>query len=188
MDTLRFLFQQIGKVFTWWVTVLPWQTALRVRLGKHVTVLEAGVHWKVPLVHRVYAQNTRLLYADAPVQTLTTKDRQILAISAVIGYRITDVERLYTSIQQIDATILSLAMGVIAETVSSTDSADCSPARIESAVESKLGKTDWGLQFEYVRCNDFAYCPTLRLIGDYVGNNFSNYADMDRQMKGEPNY
>lgn len=48
------------RQFQIWVVVAPWEQAVRVRLGKHLSVLNAGVHLKLPFADLVYLQSVRL--------------------------------------------------------------------------------------------------------------------------------
>ena len=38
------LFSYISNLLTWWIVLAPWEQAVRVRLGKHITVISAGIH------------------------------------------------------------------------------------------------------------------------------------------------
>jgi regulator of protease activity HflC (stomatin/prohibitin superfamily) len=186
VEAIKLAFQQLGKLFTWWVTINPWELGIRVRFGKHINVLQPGLHLKVPMVHRVYAQNTRLEVVDVPLQTLTTKDGKVLTISVVAGYRIFDIERLYLNIQRVDNTVLSVVMGAVAGCITASESDLCTADAVERAVQSKLEtlQTDWGLKFSHVRVNSFAYTMTLRLIGGDHGRAMWSDIDLTRQCGG----
>jgi regulator of protease activity HflC (stomatin/prohibitin superfamily) len=167
METIQLMFRQIGKIFMWWATVYPWEQALRIKLGKHIKRLGPGIHLKIPLVHQIVKQNARLFVANAPRQTLTTKDGQIVTASVIIGYTIVDIEKLYMSVQNVGDTINNISMGTVAEAISGSDKEDCTPEHIARKIMSELSKTDWGLKFSNVQLNDFAVVPfTLRLVGD----------------------
>ena len=168
METIKFLFQQIGKIFKWWVIINPWELGIRVRLGKHTKLLQPGVHLKIPGIDKAYAQNTRLEAVDVPNQTLTTSDGKVLTISVVVCFRIVDIERLYTKIQRVDNTIIGVSMGKVASSVVGLTAVECKPGVVEHAVRDGLNALapEWGLEFDTVSVNTFAYVKTLRLIGE----------------------
>ena len=142
---LRQIFEIISRVVTWWVVVPPRQRALRLRLGTHQTVLGAGIHLKIPFIHQVYTQSTRLLIVDTPNQTVTTADGRVVTLSVVVGYRITDLKRVFNSIQSPKDAVNSLAMGAVAAYVTSHSSAECSVPAIEADLVTQLDTKDWGL-------------------------------------------
>jgi len=181
MSALRFIFEQFGKLFTWWVTVYPWEQAVRVRWGKHLILLPPGIHIKVPLMHQVVKQNVRLFVANAPRQTLTTSDGKLITLSTVIGYRITDIKQLYMSVQDPQDTIINMVLGATSETVASLSSDEYTPDRIVNGITSSLARTEWGLEYSHVYVNDFARVPlALRLVGDGEQGLYTSHPNLDR--------
>jgi hypothetical protein len=55
-----------------WVVVLPWQQALRVRGGRHVRLLKPGIYLKVPILDVVQVESVRRRTSMVPIQTLST--------------------------------------------------------------------------------------------------------------------
>ena len=184
LETLNRLIQQLGSVFKWWITVLPWEQSLRIRWGKTTTKLGPGVHWKVPLMHIVFKQNTRLLVSDAPRQTLTTLDGKTLTVSMIVGYRIVDVEQLYVHIQDVENTVLNIIMGAVSRFVGSTPAAECDALNIESATLEAL-PLDWGLEYAYVRVNDLTSARVYRILGENSRSMWAGVENMNRQ-EGDP--
>ena len=169
---LRQIFQAISYMLTWWVIVAPWQCAIRLRFGKHITVLNTGIHLKIPLVHQVFVQNTRLLIVDTPNQTVTTADGRVVTLSVVVGYYIADIKQVLTSIQNPREVVNSLAMGAVSAYVTSHGSAECSIPAIEADLIEQLDAKDWGLEFGLVRVTDFAFVKTYRFITNEGSSNF----------------
>ena len=64
------LLRTATEIFRWWVIVQPWESCLRVRLGRHVALLAPGVHWRIPYVDQAYRQSVRLRIAHLPTQTV----------------------------------------------------------------------------------------------------------------------
>ncbi len=169
---LRQILEIISRIVTWWVVVPPWQRALRLRLGTHQTELSAGIHLKIPYIHQVYVQNTRLLIVDTPNQTVTTADGRVVTLSAVVGYRIVDIKRVFNSIQSPKDAVNSLAMGAISAHITSRGSAECSIPAIEADLVAQLDTKDWGLTFDLIKITDFAFVKTYRFITNDGSTNF----------------
>ena len=177
---LRQLFQLLSRLLTWWVIVAPWERAIRLRFGKKQTELGAGIHLKVPLVHRVFVQNTRLLVIDTPNQTVTTADGRVVTLSAVVGYKIVDICQVFNSVQKPREVVNSLAMGAIAEYITSRGSAECTIPEIEADLTKRLHAENWGLEFGLVKITDFAFVKTYRFITNESANTFwSGNIDLD---------
>ena len=185
---LKTIIQAISRALTWWVIIAPWERGIRLRWGKNAKELSPGIHLRVPLMHQIYKQSTRLLIVDAANQTLTTKDNKVVVIGLVVGFAIENILELYNSIQRPKDTVLGLAMGAIAAYVANVTTAECTPAGLEKHIEAALADVSWGLRFQYVRVTDFAFVKTYRLIGnEHSGGRFwSGDITIDEPILGPP--
>lgn len=106
----------IRSLLTWWVTVAPWEQAIRVRGGKHVRLLRPGLYLKVPILDRIYLQCTRLRPVNLPAITVSG-DRPGVAhtIVALAEYRVADLLKLYDTLKMPEATVASYAAMKIRE-------------------------------------------------------------------------
>lgn len=145
--------------------VLPWERAIRVRLGNRVTIWEPGWHLRLPFIDEIQVLNTRLRIACGGTQTLTTKDGHALTVSVTIGFSITDPAKAMLRMHHPEGVSSSLATSVVAELVAGTDRADLRPAHIEVHVLERL-RSEAGYEFEFVRVTDFAYARTYRLLNE----------------------
>jgi len=166
MEALSKILDAISTMFQWWFVVTPWERAVRVRFGKNIKVLGEGIYFKIPFFDYVYNQNIKIRVVDLPVQTVTTLDNHTLTVSSIVGYHIDDILLLYNSLYHPDSTIANIVMGKIAEYISTHNLAECTPSKIESAMKRELKKTEFGIEYTYVRVVSHAVVRTLRLIGD----------------------
>lgn len=164
MGFLSDIFQEIKNLLTWYVIVTPWEAALRVRGGKNVTVLKAGVHWCVPIIHQVYRQSIRLRICDLPTQTLTTADGHTLTLKGMLGYEIKNIRKLYDKLQHADDALSNLVSGHIATFVAAQNRGDFTLLDIEREVLEKLDFSQYGLGNIKLRLTDFAYIRAYRII------------------------
>ena len=142
---IRELLHQFGKLFLWFFVVAPWEQALRVRAGKYVRLLRAGIHLRLPFVDRVYLQSVRRRITMIPSQTLTTKCRKAITISGALGYEIVNLQKLYDTLHDAEDTICHEVMGLIAGFVIARRIEDCSAADLQAHVKSSLHLDQYGL-------------------------------------------
>jgi len=95
MGSIKEILDYISKAFTWWIAVQPWEQGLRIRMGKHEKLLKPGLHFRIPVIDKVYVQTDRLRMVNIPVQTLTTKDAKTVTITTAFSYSICDISKLY---------------------------------------------------------------------------------------------
>jgi hypothetical protein len=166
MGQLREFLEYIFKIFKIWVIVQPWEQALIVRYGKRIRKKEGGIYFKLPYLDSVYVQEVRLRVVEMPIQTLTLKDKNTVTLRGSLGYRITDLEKLYNTLYHPEKTVQNILMANIAEVIYGMDVKDISPKILEEKMTKVLEDTDYGLKFEYCKITDFAIVKTFRLIQD----------------------
>jgi hypothetical protein len=161
---LQDLFRQIGGIFRWWVIVAPWEQAVRVRLGKHVLVLNAGVHLRIPFADRVFLQSTRRRFTSVPTQTISTMDGKAVTVSGCLGYRIDDIGRLYDTLHQPEDVLQTEAQAAVARFVAGHTLQECGPGAVEAFVADSLDLSKYGLGGTEYYVTDFVAVRTFRLI------------------------
>lgn len=167
MNWLGDLVTSGAGLLKWWVIVAPWEQGVRVRRGKKLKLLHAGVHWKFPFVDRVFRQSTRLRVCELPLQTLTTHDGKSLTLKGLLGYEIFDVLQVYQTIHDIEDTLSNITLGLVSDAVTSTEMADCWPAGVESDVWKDLNFSKFGIEAVSFDLQDFAFMKSYRfVIGD----------------------
>lgn len=172
VELLRSFFRGVRP----WVVVAPWEQALRVRLGKHVRVLKAGFHLRIPVIDVVYMQSVRRRVSSIGQQTLTTADKQTVTLTAALGYAIDDVEAVYRGLHHAEDTLVQLSRQRIAQYVATHPLATCMPADLERlAGQLNLELELYGFVAPELRVTDFAVVKTYRLIGDRQG--IGNYGE-----------
>jgi len=166
MNQIKDFFEYVLSVLKIWVIIQPWEQGLIVRNGKRIKKVEGGIYFKLPYLDSVYVQEVRLRVVALAIQTLTTKDGQTLTINSAIGFKITDIEKLYQTLYDPSATMSNFCMSNCAEHVFQTDLKNIKPDKIEKVILEKLNEKDYGLQFEYYKITNFAAVKTFRLIQD----------------------
>lgn len=166
MGSIRELLDYILNVFKFWIIVQPWEQAVRTRFGKNKKILYAGTHFRIPFMDGFYIQCIRLRVANLSMQTLTSKDLKTITLSGSVGYEIINIETLYSTMYEPEATISGIAMGAVADYIYSHNSVDINMLEIESQVLKKLDLAKYGIAVSYYKLINFAVVRTYRLIQD----------------------
>lgn len=164
MSIFRELTALIRQLFSWWIVISPWEQAVRVRLGKYVRVLKAGIHLRIPFIDLIYRQSTRLRFTDLPVQTITTIDGHTVTLSGTIGYTIVDIKKLYETLHHADDTIMNLAQAALAKAVRKRRLEDCDSEAIEEYVSNDVVLDRYGLGNVQFSLLEFAKVRVFRII------------------------
>jgi hypothetical protein len=178
LNSLQGMLSWFTDFFIWWTIVAPWEQAIRVRAGKHITVLYAGLHLKIPHLDTIYTQATRTRTVDIGTQTLTTADGHPVTIAGNVKYKIVDLLRLYQTLHNPGSTIIDLAASHIADFVTTSAKEDCAPEAVREYASAELDLSQYGLSDSYVNITDFAFVPTFRLIQDDRQYRESGFIDM----------
>jgi regulator of protease activity HflC (stomatin/prohibitin superfamily) len=145
--------------------VLPWERALRVRLGKDIVIWESGWHIRLPFIDEINICNTRLRITSAGSQTLTTSDGHTLTINICIGFRIEDPLRAMLKLHHPENSAACLASSVLSEIIATHTRDELKPSIIEKLVMDSL-YTEGSYIYEWVRVTDFVYTRAYRLLND----------------------
>lgn len=170
MNQIKEFFQWIIDSLKIWIIVQPWESAVRVRMGKQTKVLTKGIFFRIPYLDSVFVQENRLRIVQMSLQTLTTKDLSAITIEGAVGYTISDIEKLYNTLYQPETTISNFVKSRIAEYIFQRNHKDILPSELESEILKGLQELDYGIDIQYFRIQNFAIVKTYRLIQDQSWN------------------
>lgn len=170
MNQLVELVRQFFRLFKLWVIVSPWEQALRVRLGKHVSLLDAGIHLRIPVIDLVFLQSTRMRLIGTDRQTVGTADHKTASFAAALGYEICDLELLYRTLHHAEDTLRNLIRSSVARDISTHKADELDPVSLADRVSKSLDLEEYGLSGGRVFITDLLVAKTYRLVGDYSAN------------------
>ena len=102
----------VWKELCFIVVVESWERGVRFRRGiPEATQLTAGVWLFWPFVDRIELLPVVERFIDLPMQRITTADGVEVALSANIGYEITDAVKAYTEVHDYEVSLARLAAG-----------------------------------------------------------------------------
>jgi hypothetical protein len=146
-----------------WVTVMPWEKAIRIRFGKYVREFEAGIHFRIPHLDEYVIVNTRLRVATTGMQTISTKDGKTVSASCSIGFLMDNPLESYRKVAFPEPTVAAYAGTLLSKYISERNLAQISIPEICSKLLKELG-TFGGIKFEFVAVTDFVVVRTYRLL------------------------
>lgn len=162
---IRELLDALKNIFKWWITVTPWEQAVRVRLGKNVDLLKAGVHLRIPIADRIFLQTVRKRYTSVPTQTLTTTDGKILTVSGSFGFSISNIMALYNSMQHPEEVIQGHIQNLVTNYVITRKAEECRSRELVDFIDDNLDLSHMGIDAQGFVLTDFVITPrTYRLI------------------------
>jgi len=134
----------------------PWKTW-------HST-LGPGFYLIWPLFQQIIWVEVTPQVVDLRPQSVLTAGGRSLVVSGAVRYRVTDVKKAILDVQDYDASIVALALGTIAATVSGAGTH--SLPDLQKQVRDALAKesSGWGLKIEQVYITDLDKCRSLRLL------------------------
>jgi len=179
MDIITQIFNMFKATFQWWVIITPWEQGIRIRLGKHVLLLEPGIHVKFPIIDKIHIQPIRLRVICTSDQSIMTADQKVVILAGSLSYRIIDLLKLYETLHNPTETIEQQVLGIISSCVFKTNLADLSPEILVDAVNEQIDLTDYGLENAGFFLTCFASVRTYRLISGELGK-YQDYESLLR--------
>lgn len=148
----------------WWVIVQPWERAVRTRRGMNAEIVEAGLHFKIPVIDEVIVVNNRLRIAVFPSQTITTNDGKTVTVAGVVGFRITDPLAALMAMRQPEMTCAAFAQASVASYIAARSLSEIAVADLQESARRDIEGRASGMKFDFVNVVDFAAVKTIRLL------------------------
>lgn len=164
-------FSQFWSELKFWVIIDQYEAGILMHLGKWKKDLGPGLHWKQPLTEYVMTTTTVITTETIRPQTLTTKDKESIVVTAVVKYEIRKVRAYLLKIWDhtdvlADVTMASVADEVLKHTFDELVDIGTSGLGdiVASTVRSQVNK--YGFKIHKVTFTDFGLIKSIRLISD----------------------
>lgn len=125
--------------------------ALVERLGRYHRKLKPGLNFIVPLVDQVVMEDTtREQILDIKPQSVITQDNIYVEVDAVVYWRITDIEKSFYAIEDLQGALTQLTTTTLREIIAQNTLEQTNVSRVEmhSAISDQLNHIteDWGVE------------------------------------------
>ncbi len=145
------------------VIVKSYERGVRWRFGQDPHELLPGIHWKFWLYHQVEISNITDEVIELQVQSVITADEKLVCFSVIIGFRIVDIVKHWTSVQDFRESTSGLAKTHLAQRVREQSLKDliADTKKLETSLRGTLTTKfkDWGTEVFSVGFADFAEVP-----------------------------
>ncbi len=157
-----------------WHFLLPfcvvdqYQKAVVLRFGKYHRTLEPGIHWAWPCgIEAVIDQQVAWNTSGLLDQSLTTRDGKQVTVSAVLTWRVKNVEKFLLEVMDQDSVLADVAIGMVAQYVLRTDWADLMKAEGLDTLSKDVRKRAfrYGMEVTGVQFANVTQSRSLRLLG-----------------------
>jgi hypothetical protein len=170
-ESMNSFFQWVTDFFRGmkpWVTVMPWERAIRIRLGKHVREFEAGIHFRFPHLDEYVIVNTRLRVVTTGMQTISTRDGKTVSAALSIGFFMENPLESFKKVAFPEPTVAAYGGTLISKYISERNLHEIDLIALREAILGELG-TFGGIRFEFVAVIDFVVVKTYRLLQEGGG-------------------
>lgn len=166
MDLMKH-FANAAKIFPRFGTIFPNEKGVFLRMGRYKRSLEPGLYFCFPIIDEIQKLDVTPQVINLPNQSVTTKDSKALAISGTVEYSISNPRKALLEVQNFDASLQNLSMGVIANYVKGRSYQDCiklNGLEQEIVKEIKNKACEWGLEVTTFWVTDLAEHKVYRLM------------------------
>lgn len=177
MEWLKVIVNKILSIFPCIWICSPNESGIRITFGKYVSAKEAGIYLWWPLIQKVVYMDVKTQVVDLRNQSVRTKCNNSVVVSGAIQYRITDVRKAILDVQDVDRSLITLALGIVLEYVKQRTLEECldiENLKTEILKGIRDAAAGWGLKIEKVFITDLDRTRNIRLL---TNNNTTNYEE-----------
>jgi regulator of protease activity HflC (stomatin/prohibitin superfamily) len=166
----------VGSIYI----VKQWEKAAIIRFGRIIKIVDAGLHFKVPIIDSIQKVDLRMQTVDLRGQSAITKDNISVGIDAVVFMKIEDAEKLILRIKDYYNAVSKYAQTSIRNVIGRYSLDDLLESREEIAkslkdVIDELSK-DWGIDITRAELQDISLPSDMKRA-------FAVQAEAERESK-----
>ena len=171
MDWLNRIFDKLLALFPQIWICPPDEAGVLITFGKFVSSKGAGWYLFWPIIQTIVRMEIKTQVTDLRNQSVRTKDGYSLVVSGAVQYYITDIKKAALDVQDLDRSLITLALGIIFEFVRQRTLDECYNVK-ELKVEILKGLRDaargWGIKIEQVYITDLDRARNIRLLTNSI--------------------
>ena len=154
------------KSFKLWTIIYPNEGGVRTRCGRYHSTLDAGFYWQWPIIDEIVTLDVMPQIVDLRSQNVTSSDGKPIMISGAIRYSISNVNKAYYHVQDIDVTLCNLVLTEIAKYASSKLMKDIDIISLGRDIGDTISdevESKWGITLTDVTMTDISPCRVISL-------------------------
>lgn len=151
-----------------WTIIDKWELAIRVRNGTKFKNLKPGFRVSLPFIDSVLTEPATLQSANLTDQTMITLDRVNASVSGVTWYYVTDLQKLWLSVNDHEEAMSNLAMTALASKLAGVNFADCKLKTLERVAQRKIRSRakEWGIVVKGFDLTDLCDSQVYRVMSE----------------------
>jgi regulator of protease activity HflC (stomatin/prohibitin superfamily) len=158
---------RVMRIFPRFAVIFPNEGGVFLRMGRYKKTIGPGLYFCFPIIDTVQKLDITPQVINLPNQSVTTKDNKTVAVSGAVEYSIYDPKKAVLEVQNFDASLQNLSMGVIGNYIKQRTYQDCiRPRELEQEVIEgiKTMAGEWGLKVTRFWITDLAQHRVFRLM------------------------
>ena len=146
--------------------VQQWEQGIRLRFGKVTASLGPGLHMFWPAFGEILTATAGVVDVNQTgSQTVEDSGGVPVTFSIVFKYRLLDLRRMYTQLQDHDDSVVNEIVGSAASLIATMDGDDLAEELPEAVYSDLVGRLEeWGVELLGIQFADFCRAGTLRLL------------------------
>ncbi len=169
MDFVQIILNNLMSILPFQI-LKTYQRGVRWKFGRNPVELMPGFRLRVPFVHQVEVFDIADEVMDCPIQSVITKDEKLVCFSVNIAFRVVDVVKHATAVQDFIGSTQGIVMLHLAKRVRERTMKELIEdlGKLEKSLEGRLTTImkDWGTEVFDVGFADFAEVPQqIRVFG-----------------------
>jgi regulator of protease activity HflC (stomatin/prohibitin superfamily) len=166
MDVMKQLLKAT-KLFPRFAVVFPNEGGVFLRMGKYKKSIGPGLYFCFPIIDEIHKLDITPQVINLPNQSVTTRDSKTLAISGAVEYSIYDARKALLEVQNFDASLQNLSMGIIGDYIKQRMYEECIKvdgleAQVIEGIRDRA--SEWGLKITRFWLTDLAQHRVYRLM------------------------
>lgn len=165
-DRIIDIFVSSLHMLQFWTVIYAYESAVRFRFGVFHSVLEPGVHWKLPFsMDYIHKEHTVPRTHRMSSLAATTKDDKAIGFDVVVTYRINDIKKATLEVEDVRDSIMDACAGTVGSVLSGAAWAEIvtgdATDRLTAACRKRGWK--WGVEIQTVQLVGVCAVRNIRL-------------------------
>ncbi|MEM3609822.1 MAG: SPFH domain-containing protein, partial [Candidatus Anstonellales archaeon] len=135
-----------------------YERGIRYFLGRYETIVEPGICLNIPFIHKIEKLDMRTITIKIPRLECLTKDNVSIKITAVVYYKIIDIEKALLEVANVDYTVMQYAQTAMRDAIGKWEldkllsERDTIGKTIEKIVDTETA--NWGVDIQSIKIQD----------------------------------
>ena len=168
-DKLWEIISQIWTHLVPFFVIEHYERAVRLRFGKLVEgELLPGLHFKIPLVDKIYSSIVTADTLNISNVNITTLDNKTIAVGAVLEFEIDDIKKFIIDVNEARSNAHDICRGLMADYLSDCTYAECTDKKTIRTITRLLTKKceDMGIKVLSLTFTDIVMSRVIKLFGN----------------------